>query len=210
MNPRPLTDTRLARTAVMLILLQCGLADGWAQSADDTMLRAERMRVEHRDPASLVSALRPLVGQGGSIGVVGDWLIVAASGNDRTRVRRQLDELDTPLTSVRIRLEFPENDASEEPPAETAGDTTTAPQPQQRELEADIGQTITLNLPGDAGSPDQLSLRVNSDGRRLLLSWRIHEEEESSDQAPEQQIAAPAGDWRTLVNGIRVRLEPLR
>lgn len=221
MIPRLLTEPRLIRIAALLVLLPFGPAGAWSQPADDTMLRAERMQVEHRDPTGLLPALRTLIGQRGSIGAVGDWLIVAAPGNVRSRVRQQLDELDTPVSTVRIQLEFPVDSEAEEQPAGTAGDTAPAP-PLRRELEADIGQTITLNLPveaeendagsaadSDSGEPEQLSLRVDLEGRRMLLSWRINPGEESAGPAAEQQVVVAAGDWRTLLRGIRVRLDPL-
>lgn len=191
----------------LLLLLP---ASGLTQQSDRNILRVERFQVDHRDPPAVRELLVAELGGQEHIGVIGDWLIVAATDSTRNRIQERLATLDTPIRQVEVTLSF-------DAPGEDSEEDAT--QPVMRSLLVEKGQLVRLDLPvpdrsGVMQEPGpvadtQLSFRLDTSGRLLQLSHIIHPvdtEAEPDDTGTQQQIHT--GDWHSLGNGIAIRVRP--
>ncbi|MGM0633594.1 MAG: hypothetical protein ACQETO_10555 [Pseudomonadota bacterium] len=208
-----------APTSLPLILMMAALCltvllpvSGQAQDGGN-VLRVERFQIDHRDPSGIREALAPLLREQEHIGVIGDWLVVAATNSTRSRIREQLDSLDTPIRRLEVTLSI-------NTPEGQSGDG--APQPVIRDLLVETGQLIRLDLPvaypTEAAPPttetetetdNQLSFRLETVQRRLRVSHVIHPADAEVDPDTGTQQRIDTGDWQALDEGIDIRVRPL-
>lgn len=206
----------LARGLGMALLLSPALA---VAQNDSTVMRVERLQVDHRDPSGIRDALLPLLSGRESIGVIGDWLVVAATDGTRNRVRERLEDLDTPIRRLDVTLSFTRPDGADD----TDGNPTAAePGTINRELTLEPGQTVRLDVPADTaaaaegagdgadddGPPRQISLQVTISGRQLYLDHAIHPADEPVDPASGAREALRNDSWQPLSAGIEIRVRP--
>jgi hypothetical protein len=108
MTMRIPNDRQRRVTAFLGAFLLTGMLTSVGTLAQEsgTMMRVEHLRIDHRNPSRLREALLPLLSGSESIGVIGDWLIVAATDGTRNRIRDRLETLDTPIRRMDITLSF--------------------------------------------------------------------------------------------------------
>lgn len=199
--------------AVVLLAILLPPAAAVAQGGG-TMMRIERLQIEHRDPSSVREALVPLLSGQESIGVIGDWLVVAATDGTRNRIRERLDELDTPIRRLDLTLSLTI-------PGETGdtgsdADQIAEPDTIDRELTVEPGQTVTLDLPASAAVADdedeeaerQISLRVVVENRQMYLEYAFHPADEPVTLATGMRTALQSDDWQALTDVIDIRVRP--
>jgi len=212
----PGTSRRAPALAALLGLLLLFPAWGAAQSS---ALRVERLQVDHRDPSTVRDALLEELGAREQIGLVGDWLIVAATDSTRNRIRERLQRIDTPITRMEVTLSFTMSDATRET-GQVPGDER--PAPVIRTVAVEAGQRVRLNLPDPDGSPEseatvpetgpdglQLSLQLDTAGRQVQLSHVIHGSGTEADPADGTLQRIDTGVWHALDDGIDIRVRPV-
>ncbi len=208
------TDAVTSLPTIVMMAILCLTAllpvSGQAQGGGN-VLRVERFQIDHRDPSGIREALAPLLREQEHIGVIGDWLVVAATDGTRSRIHEQLDTLDAPIRQLEVTLSI-------DVPAEQSGDD--APAPVIRDLLVEAGQLIRLDLPVAAPTDDgqattevetdnQLSFRVEAVQRRLQVSHVIHPADAQADPDTGTQQRIDTGDWQALDEGIDIRVRPL-
>lgn len=210
-RPHRWLSPRLNAALLLAILLPSATA---VAQGGDTMMRMERLQVEHRDPSSVREALLPLLSGQESIGVIGDWLVVAATDGTRNRIRERLEDLDTAIRRLDVTLSF----TMPEEAGDADGDPVTEAAITDHELTLEPGQTVTLDLPANAAVADddeddeeaarQISLQVVIRNRQIHLDYAFHPVDEPVDPANGTREALQSDDWQALTDVIEVRVRP--
>lgn len=209
---RPLR--RRLTSSLNAMLLSALLPATGAVAQSGSVMRVERLQIDHRDPSTMREALLPLLSGRESIGVIGDWLVVAATDGTRNRIREQLETLDAPVRRLDLTLSFTVSgdpgQGDSEPVAEPA--TVT------RELTLSPGQTVRLDMPASAtavadgnstGEADQqLSLQVVINGRQMYLDHVVHPADTPVDPATGMRAALSSDRWQSLTDTIDARVRP--
>lgn len=204
---------RLNAAVLLAILLPSAVA---VAQDGGTMMRIERLQIEHRDPSSVREALVPLLSGQESIGVIGDWLVVAATDGTRNRIRERLDGLDTPIRRLDLTLSL--TIPAETGDADTDAESVAEPDTSDRELTLEPGQTVTLDLPASFAATDdavneeeaapQISLRVVVENRQMYLEYAFHPADEPVTPATGTRTALQSDDWQALTDVIDIRVRP--
>lgn len=209
------TEHLLPRWLTVCLGLAILLSPAIATAQDDsTVMRVERLQIDHRNPSRIRQDLLPLLSGRESIGVIGDWLVVAATDGTRNRIRERLEELDTPIRRLDLSLSFTSPGNAED----TDGEPVAEPDTINRELTLEPGETVRLDVPaGTAATAEgadgeeasrQIALQVVISGWQMYLDYAIHPAAEPADPATGTRAALPDGSWHSLSEGIDVRVRP--
>lgn len=202
--PLPLVAMMTALLCLSILLPNRGLSQG-----SDNVLRVERFQIDHRDPSTVRDTLLPMLGRQEHIGVIGDWLVVAATDSTRNRIRDQLRTLDTPIRQLEVTLSIAV-------PGSQSGDDASLPI--IRDLLVETGQLIRLDMSDPDLSDEtqstgpetgrQLSFRLDRVGRTLQVSHAIHPAGAEIDPDTGTQQRIETDNWQTLDEGIDIRVRP--
>lgn len=203
----------LAKCLGMAILLSPAMT---VAQNDSTVMRVERLQIDHRDPSTIREHLLPLLSGRESIGVIGDWLVVAATDGTRNRIRERLEELDTAIDRLDMELSFTSPGETDDPNGDA--DAAAGSETVNRQLTLEPGQTVRVDLPAgamaaadDADGEEatrQISLRVTIDDRQVHLDYALHPAEEPVDPATGTRQTLRSDNWHPLSAGIEIRVRP--
>lgn len=173
-----------------------------AQS-DGQRITIATLTTEHRPPAMLRSDIENLLRPGDDLGIIGEHFIVTTSRNNLVLVREALEQLDTPLRQLRLRVLFdPETFQDDDSPdlAESDADIVSAEPDWQQYLTRE-GDALLIREPaGDDEAGDPLVLRLQADLRddALQVDYGFRSGPDGEPRLEHREILTP-GQWHRLV-----------